>query len=131
MNFLADYYKYTESTESPKIIHLWTGISTLVACLRRSVYIPFGHIKLFPYFYVVIVGPPGVVQKSTTLGFATRLLDNVNGIHLAPDATSPQKLIICLEEAVQNIVKGLSSESHHALTIASSEFASIIQGPDF
>lgn len=131
VNWLADYRQYIDSTEAPRIMHLWTGISTLISAMRRNYYIPFGHIKMFPYFYIVLVGPAGVVQKSTTLGFSTKLLGEIKDIFTAPDATSPQKLIMCLEEAKRNITSGLSSEQHHCLTMASSEFASIISGPDY
>jgi len=130
MNWLADYREYTECTESPRIMHLWTGIGSLVAVMRRNYCIPFGHIRMFPYVYTVLVGPPGIVQKSTTLGFSTRLLSKINGVELAPDATSPQKLIMCLEEASRNVVQADGNEVHHCLTVASSEFASIINGPD-
>jgi len=130
-NWLADYRHYIDSTESPRIMHFWTGISTLVSVMRRNYHIPFGHIKLFPYFYIVLVGPAGVVQKSTTLSFSTNLLEEVNNVFLAPDATSPQKLLMCLEEAKLNVVDGIASEVHHCLTIAASEFASIIAGPDY
>ena len=130
MNWLADYHEYTDCTESPKLMHLWTGIGSLVAVMRRNYYIPFGHVKIFPYVYTVLVGPPGVVQKSTTLGFATKLLSKINGVELAPDATSPQKLLMCLEGAARNVITKEGTEVHHCLTVASSEFASIINGCD-
>ena len=130
-NWLAGYKTYTESTESPRVMHFWAGISTLVSVMRRNYYIPFGHIKIFPYMYIILIGPAGVVQKSTTLSFSTNLLDKVNNVFLAPDATSPQKLLLCLEDSKLNITNGMTTEVSHCLTIAASEFASIISGPDY
>lgn len=130
MNFFNLYREFTQFTEAPYSMHVWTAISTLVSCMRRNYYIPFGHIRLYPYLYVVLVGPPGVVQKSTTLGFMMRLLEQFETVYVAADATTPQALIGALEDAEFSITRAGKTEVHHALTVASSEFASFISGAD-
>ena len=65
-NWLTAYATYTADSESPREFHLWTGIWTLAGALRRRVWIDMRKFQWTPNFYIVLVGPPGIVNKSTT-----------------------------------------------------------------
>lgn len=98
-NWLEGYRRFTEYTESPKACHIWTGIGTVAGALRRQVWFDQGHFKWYPNFYIIIVGPPGVIAKSTTINIGGRLLKGVKGVSLGPDAVTPQMLTKIMAEA--------------------------------
>jgi hypothetical protein len=85
-NWLKAYCGYTAASEAPLDFHFWTGVSTIAACLRRQVWIDQLLFKWTPNFYIIFVGPPGIVTKSTTLNIGFQLLRRVPGIHFGPDS---------------------------------------------
>ena len=54
--------------------------------LRRQVWRDELLYKWTPNFYIIFVGPPGIVTKSTTLNIGYSLLRRVPGIHFGPDS---------------------------------------------
>jgi hypothetical protein len=56
-----------------------------------------------PNFYIVMVGPPGVVSKSTTARIGTRLLQKVPGIKFGPPSITWQKLVDSLSDAAEYV----------------------------
>jgi hypothetical protein len=85
-NWLKAYCNYTASSEAPLDFHFWTGVSTIAGALRRCVWIDQLLFKWTPNFYIIFVGPPGIVTKSTTLNIGFSLLRQVPGIHFGPDS---------------------------------------------
>lgn len=91
-NWLKAYCSFTEASEAPLEFHFWTGVSTIAAVLRRRVWKDELHFKWTPNFYIVFVGPAGIVTKSTTLNIGYSLLSQVkdpNGnatVHFGPDS---------------------------------------------
>lgn len=63
-NWLDQYLEYTAYKESPEKYHLWTGISILAQALRRNVYVDQGYFKIFPNFYIALIGPTGFGKTS-------------------------------------------------------------------
>jgi len=124
-NWLDAFMEWTlPRSETPESMLKWTGLFTLSTAIKRHVYWPrslMGGYEIYPSLYVVFVGIPAVVRKSTTAGFGEILLTNpkLNGkskITFAGDVTSHSKLLNALME---------SSDS--SLAIISSEFSSLIQ----
>lgn len=85
-DWLKAYTQFTSSSEAPLEFHFWTGVSTIAACLRRRVWRDELYFKWTPNFYIVFVGPAGVVTKSTTLNLGFRLLEKVPGVKFGPDS---------------------------------------------
>ncbi len=98
-SWLREYMKYTAQSESPDIFHLWTAVSMIGGALRRQVWIDQRYFQWTPNFYIVLVGPPGVAAKSTSVRAGTALLEGVEGIHFGPQSMTWQALTQSLEAA--------------------------------
>jgi hypothetical protein len=117
---LQYYAEYTKESESPDSYHLWTGLSTLASAVRRNVWLNQGTYLLYPNLYVVLIGPPGRVRKSTSIRLGRRLLYDVDGIHFGADSVTREDLIATLAKISQ-----LAKQA--ALTIHSTELSSLIE----
>lgn len=91
-DFWACYKEYTQNTEAPEHFHFWVAVSTVAAVLKRRVWIDMKSFQWTPNFYIVLVAPPGVISKSTTINLGTRLLRKVKGVQLGSDSTTWQAL---------------------------------------
>lgn len=94
-DFLTRYLQYTENTESHKVYHRWSAIVTIGACLGRSSYIQFGHGKLFPNFYTMLLGEPGA-RKSSAIKLAKKLVAASGYDTFAADRSSREKFLLDL-----------------------------------
>lgn len=102
-NWLSAYMHYTRDSESPNQFHFWTGVWTIAGALRRKVWIDMRKWQWTANFYVVIVGPPGVAAKSTSMRNGTRLLEQVDGVKFGPQSLTWQKLTKSLEDSMEYI----------------------------
>ena len=109
--------------EAPDLFHMWTAIGTIAGALRGKVWIDMGYFKWKPNFFIVLVAPPGIVSKSTTLGVGMSLLRELESIHFGPDSVTWQALTESFIEA-QEVVKDVGPMS--ALTIAASELGTFL-----
>lgn len=105
-NWLKAYIDYTEFSESPTAFHFWTGVATIAGALRRKVWIDQRYFQWTPNFYIVFVGPPGIVAKSTSMQTGLGLLERIEGIHMGPQSTTWQALTMALEEARESVPYG-------------------------
>lgn len=85
-DWLKAYTAFTSASEAPLDFHFWTGVSTIAACLRKQVWRDELYFKWTPNFYIIFVGPAGIVTKSTTLNLGFRLLEKVPGVRFGPDS---------------------------------------------
>ncbi len=122
-NWVSAYVEYTKHMEAPDLFHMWTAIGTVAGALRGKVWIDMGYFKWKPNFFIVLVAPPGIVSKSTTLGVGMSLLRELESIHFGPDSVTWQALTESFIEA-QEIVKDVGPMS--ALTIAASELGTFL-----
>jgi hypothetical protein len=134
-NWIKAYVDHTALSESPTTFHFWTAVSTVAGALRRRVW----HSELIyewtPNFYVVLVAPPGVVAKSTSIGIGMAMLKEVPDIHFGPQSMTWQALTQSLEDALEAVVvpmKGGKTETIPmcCLTIAASELGSFLKTED-
>jgi histone H3/H4 len=104
-DWLKSYLEYTSLSESPDVFHFWVGISTLAGALRRRVYIDQRYFEWTPNFYIILVAPPGVVSKSTTIGIGHSLLREVEDIRFGPDSGTWQAIGGALQDAIELVPK--------------------------
>lgn len=102
-NWLKSYMEFTRDSESPSNFHFWTGVSTLAGALRRRVWIDMKKFQWTPNFYIILVGPPGVAAKSTSMSMGMSLLAKVPGIRFGPESMTWQKLAVSLSEAIEHV----------------------------
>jgi hypothetical protein len=107
-NWLKAYMEFTRDSESPTPFHFWTGVHALAGALRRRTWIDMRKFSWTPNFYIILVGPPGIAAKSTSISIGTRLLAKVPGIRFGPESMTWQALADSLAESME-YVKFLSS----------------------
>jgi len=76
-NWLASLKEYVEDTESPRHFWLWSGLFIIGAALQRRVWFPFGMEKIYPNLFILVVAPPGWSRKGMPVGFAKRILEDI------------------------------------------------------
>lgn len=134
-NWLRSYIDYTRDSESPTSFHFWTGVSTIAGALRRRVWIPMRKFSWTPNFYTILVGPPGIAAKSTSISIGMRLLSKVPGIIFGPESMTWQALADSLAAATESVkytspdgTDSLSPQS--ALTIQVGELGTFLTMQD-
>lgn len=102
-NWLKAYVDFAADSEAPPKFHFWTGVATIAGALRRRVWIDMHKFQWTPNFYIILVAPAGIVQKSTTIGVGIRLLEKVKGIHFGPESMTWQALGEDFQQAKEEI----------------------------
>lgn len=92
-DWLRAYVDYASYTEAPLHFHYWSGVSAIASALRRGVWVDMLYFKWFPSMYVILVAPPGVANKTTTIGIAREILERIPGINFGSSAVTGPKLI--------------------------------------
>lgn len=133
-NWLQGYLDYTNASESPTAFHFWTGVATIAGALRRRVWIDMRYFQWAPNFYIVLVGPPGVAAKSTTIQSGMRLLEKLK-VPLGPASGTWQAVVDGLEKSIQTVkyidADGNPAESvYSAMTVPVSELGTLFKMDD-
>jgi Protein of unknown function (DUF3987) len=97
--WLTSYVSHMRYSESPESFHFWTGVATIAGALRRKVWIEQLIYQYTPNFYIILVGPPGVAAKSTSMGQGLSLLKRVKDVHFGPQSLTWQALLDSLKNA--------------------------------
>lgn len=132
-HWLKAYCEYTATSEAPLDFHFWTGVSTIASVLRRRVWRDENIFKWTPNFYIIFVGPAGVVTKSTTIGIGYELLRQVPGINFGPDSMTWHGLAKKFEAAFEYHPKGLPPDQQipmSPLTCSISELGTFLRPDD-
>lgn len=133
-NWLQGYLDYTNASESPTAFHFWTGVATIAGALRRRVWIDMRYFQWAPNFYIILVGPPGVAAKSTTIQSGMKLLERLK-LPFGPSSMTWQALAKSLEESIQTVKyfdkEGNQAESvFSAITVPVSELGTFLRMDD-
>ena len=131
-NWLKGYVHHTRFSESPDAYHFWTGVATVAGALRRKVWIDQRQFQWTPNFYVILVGPPGVAAKSTSIRSGLSILEKVEGVFFGPQSMTWQALTESLQNAQEVVeVPGLvEPEVMSCLTIGVSELGTFLRADD-
>lgn len=129
-NWLEAFCDYASYGEAPRRMYNWVGISTIAGALRRRVWIDQYYFKWHPNFYVILVAPPGIVSKSTTVGIGMDLLRQVPGVRFGPDVVTWQSLVQSFAEAGEAFEYAGEWHTMSPITIESSEFGNLLNPAD-
>lgn len=92
-DWLTGYLEYTTKiSESPISYHTWAGVSLLSASLQRRVSMKWGHTKIYPNQYIVLIGPSGMGRKGEPLVLAKTFMENL-GLPIASQSITREALI--------------------------------------
>lgn len=93
MGFLENYLDFTSSQEATERVHRWVALSTIAGALERKVWLPRGTYTLFPNLYTFIIGPSGVVRKSTSTAIGVDLLRDIDTVKVMSERLTASSLI--------------------------------------
>ena len=129
MNFFNKYFNFVGATEAPMIYHRWCAVSMLGALLSRDVYLPFGHSKIYPNIYLMLMGSPGT-RKGTAIGISTNLLKDTGYKRFAPDRLSKERFLMEIkppfEEELDDDLENLVMEAPAELYAVAEEFTDFV-----
>lgn len=111
-------------------MHFWAAVGTIAGCLRRRVWIDMKRFSWYPSFYIIYVGPPGIVAKSTTIDIAGDLLRQVPGIKFGPNAITWQALVTAFAAASESFEYNAEWHPMSPLTLHASELGSLLNLQD-
>lgn len=129
-DWISSYLEYARNTEPPVAYHIFTALSTIGACLQRRVWLPWGHMDIYPNLYICLVGPPGG-RKGTAMKIGKRMLEEI-GVTLASDCITREALIEELQRSMTSPDDNATAEEQSefakqcALSVFSEEFAVFI-----
>lgn len=105
-DWISAYTDFTRDSESPLAFHFWTAIATIAGALRRRVWLDMRKFVWTPNFYIILVGPPGVAAKSTSISIGMDLLTKLPaeaGIRFGPESMTWQALADSLSKATEYV----------------------------
>lgn len=125
-DWISAFLEYTDHMESPKIMRTWAAVSAIAGALRKHVWIDQDMFRWTPNLFVIFVGPPGVITKSTTADLSMNLLREVSGIHFGPNNITWQALVGAFALASESFQLGEDWLPMSAITLVSRELGSLI-----
>ena len=132
-DWLSAFLDYTEHMEAPRFMRTWAGISAIASTLRRKVWIDQDQFIWTPSLYIIFVGPPGVITKSTTTDMSSNLLRQVPGIKFGPNNITWQALATSFADASESFQWPPDSGDWNpmsAITLVSRELGSLLNPKD-
>ena len=130
IDWIKAWLTYTDNSESPELYNEWVAISMIAAALKRKCF----HIwekRIYPNFYVILIGPAGKVRKGTAMTPGAQILYEM-GVKLTAQATTREALIRHLNKSSDTFT-GQGEVNHPpethmfaALTVFSEEFTVFI-----
>ncbi|MDE0330981.1 MAG: DUF3987 domain-containing protein [Nitrospinae bacterium] len=129
-NWLRAYAEHTAISEAPKAFHFWTGVSVVAGALQRKVWLDQRIFQWSPNFYIVFVGPPGVVTKSTSMKIGYRILRRVPKVVFGPQSMTWQGLLRAFSESFSSFPYNGLQEVQSAITCDVSELGTFLKPSD-
>lgn len=132
-DWITGFLQYTDHMEAPRFMRTWSAISAIASALRRRVWIDEDQFLWTPSLYIVFVGPPGVITKSTTTDMSSELLREIPGIRFGPNNITWQALATSFAAAGESFEYPLGSGEWHpmsAITLISRELGSLLNPRD-
>lgn len=130
-DWLQEFVEFGSFGEANPQILWWSGVATVASALRRKVWVDQYYFEWSPNFYIVIVAPPGVVAKTTTIGTGLRLLRQVDSVTLGPNITTWQALLQYMGNNSEEVdVPGYGVMSMSCITVAVSELGTFLDPKD-
>lgn len=131
-DWLKTFLDFASFGEAPMKFIFWTGVSTIAGALRRRVWMDMKNFQWVPNFYIVLVAPPGVVSKSTTINIGMNLLREIDGVKFGPNSITWQALVTKFNAAQELVFQETTQEylPMSCLTIASDEFGTFFRPND-
>jgi hypothetical protein len=101
----------------------------LGALLGRNVYIPFGHGKIYPNQYIMLMGSPGA-RKGTAINIAHKLIQQTGYNRFAPDRLSKERFLMEMRphtaEELDSDLSVLTFDAASEIYVVAEEFTDFV-----
>jgi hypothetical protein len=131
-DFFTEYFEYAgvATSEPPAIFHRWASISMISALLGRQCWFPFGHDRVYPNQYVMIMGSPGT-RKSSAINVSKKLLKLTGYNRFSSSKTSKERFLMDMKQFDSTIdneddLLGMTLDTPSETYIAIGEFTDFI-----
>jgi len=95
---LRTYVSALAETEVPKSFATWSGLAALSAAMGRKVWMNMDAYRVYPNMFIVLVAGSGICRKSSSIGFAEKLLSFPNGPIILSQRLTAEALIEAVSE---------------------------------
>jgi hypothetical protein len=129
-DWIQAYIQYAGFSEAPRRMHFWSAVAAIAGALRRRVWLDMAYFKWHVNQYIILVAPPGIVSKSTTVAIAMDLLRKVPGITFGPDVVTWPALVTAFAAATESFFVEDAQHTQSAITLESSEFGNLVDPTD-
>ncbi len=139
-NWLDTFLKWTlEVSEAPESLLVWSALFCISAVTKKKIQFSKEYLKkytIYPTAYVMFVGPPGVVRKSTSAGYAQELLKGVNKgipvtdsayINIGPTSGSKAKIVEKMAATVDGTMTLIAGEFGNIVATSPEEMYEFLQ----
>lgn len=75
--FITDFIYALRGTEAPTAYCVWSALFALATIIKREAWLEWYPQRIYPNLFIILVGPAGVVKKSTSISFADSILKHV------------------------------------------------------
>ena len=119
MGFLAEYQAFAESgTDAPTRFHEYAAMTVAGTLIGRNAYVEWGHDRIFPNLWTILLAGSSQSRKSTSVGIARRMLVGL-GREQVTDYLLPDDF------SREGLTKNLSSRAQGMFVFP--EFATILK----
>ena len=121
------YFNFIGQSEAPIAFHRWSLLGVIGTLLARSVYLPFGHSRVYPNQYILLTGGPGS-RKGTAIRAAISLIEATGFDHFAPNKAAKEAIWAKMSQQTEEQFENLdfSLDSITEMFIAQDEFIDFI-----
>lgn len=91
--WIKDYIDYTMWSEAPAAFHFFTACAVLGATVGRKAWFSKGYYKVYPNHQIILVAPTGKCRKTSALNLGIRLLQQLEGLNILANKSTPEALI--------------------------------------
>jgi hypothetical protein len=127
-NWLKTFLDFTKPvSEAPESLLTWSGLFCISAVTKRKIQFSQEYLKkyrIYPTTYVMFVGPPGVITKSTTAGYGLEVIaEMLDGMPI----TDPSHVNIGQTSGSHiGIIQQMQKTLDGSLTIIAGEFGNLV-----
>lgn len=75
--FISDFVAHCRGYETPTAYCLWSAIFYISSAIKREAWIDWGYGRMYPNFFIILVGPPGIVKKGTVMELGYEVFKDV------------------------------------------------------
>lgn len=91
-SWIKGFQFWMQESEAPNSYLLWAAISALAGCTQRKVSVKWGYHKYYTNHYIILVGPAGIVHKSSTIGMIKKMYHEIK-IPIGSESLTREALI--------------------------------------